>query len=276
MRHELIREPAVAGTFYPGTEAALRRSIRNSLSVEPPGHDLAGCVAPHAGYMYSGMVAGKLYAHLRIPRRVIVLGPSHTGLGQPVAVAPHKAWRTPLGEVPIDQELAARLIQEFPEAEADAEAHWREHSIEVQLPFLQERRPDVRVLPVCLKHLGLDVSLQLGRALARVIDSAHEPVGLIASSDMSHYEPDADAREHDRTAINAALTLDPTALYDTVHRRGITMCGVIPATVMLEAVRHLGVTAGHLVAYATSGDTGGDRRAVVGYAGVCFYRPAHV
>ncbi|NOZ78894.1 MAG: AmmeMemoRadiSam system protein B [Acidobacteria bacterium] len=275
MRQELIREPAVSGMFYAGTESALRRSVREYLGGEAPEHDLVGCVAPHAGYMYSGPVAGKLYAHLRIPRRVIVLGPSHTGLGRPIAVAPHTAWSTPLGDVPIDQELASRLTEELPAVEADADAHWREHSIEVQIPFLQLRRPDVQVLPVCLKHLGLDDCLQLGRALARVIGDTGEPVGLVASSDMSHYEPDDEARRHDREAIDAALELDPAALYNTVHRRGITMCGVIPATVMLEAIRHLGANAGHLVAYATSGDTGGDRRAVVGYAGLCFYRKVH-
>ena len=145
----------------------------------------------------------------------------------------------------------------------------------MQIPFLQVRRPDVHIVPLCLKHLGLDDCLQLGRALARVIGDAGEPVGIVASSDMSHYEPDEEARSHDREAIDAALELDPAALYDTVHRRGITMCGVIPATVMLEAARHLGANAGHLVAYATSGDTGGDRRAVVGYAGLCFYRKVH-
>ena len=203
-----------------------------------------------------------------------MLGPSHTGLGRPVAVAPHAAWRTPLGDVPIDQELAAALVEELPAINFDADAHWREHSIEVQLPFLQARRPDVRIVPVCLQHLRIDACLQLGRALARVIEAAGEPVGLVASSDMSHYEPDEEARGHDREAIEAALELDPAALYETVHRRGITMCGVIPATVMLEAVRHLGANAGHLVSYATSGDTGGDRSAVVGYAGLCFYRAA--
>jgi len=274
MQHAHAREPAVAGMFYPGTAAALERELARYVVLAEVEHDLIGCVAPHAGYMYSGAVAGKLYGHLRLPGRVIVLGPNHTGLGRPISVAPQDGWWTPLGEEPVDRELADLFLERFPGAELDADAHWREHSVEVQIPFLQARRADIRVLPICLQHLPLETCLDLGRALADVIQALGEPVGLVASSDMSHYEPDAEARNHDRKAIDAALTLDPEALYGTVHSLGITMCGVIPATVVLEAARHLGANAGHLVNYATSGDVTGDRTSVVGYAGMCFYREA--
>ncbi len=271
MAGTMVREPAVAGMFYPGAARSLEREVARHLREDTVHHDLLGCIAPHAGYVYSGPVAGKLYGHLRIPRRVVVLGPNHTGLGAPVAVAPHASWRTPLGPEPLDRELARILLEEFPAARPDELAHGREHSLEVQLPFIQVRRPDAVVLPVVLQHLGLEECLELGAALARAIRRTGEPVGIVASSDMSHYEPDPVARERDRLAIEAALTLDPAALYRTVHADRISMCGVVPATVMLAAVGELGVTGGHLVDYATSGDTGGDRSSVVGYAGVCFY-----
>ncbi len=266
------RQPAVAGMFYPADPRTLERDLQRYMPDDDAQHDLLGCIAPHAGYMYSGAVAGRLYSHLRFPRRVVILGPNHTGLGRPVSLAPSGTWITPLGEETVDTDLASLLREEFPRAELDAGAHRREHSIEVQVPFLQVRTRALQVLPICLQHLPVEDCLELGRALARTVERAGEPVGVIASSDMSHYEPDAVAREHDHRAIDAALTLDPVDLYRTVHDHRISMCGVIPATVMLECVRHLGANSGHLVAYATSGDTSGDRSAVVGYAGICIHR----
>ncbi len=265
------REPAVAGMFYPGGAPTLERTLCELLASEE-GHDLLGCVVPHAGYVYSGPVAGRVYSHLRLPRRLVLLGPNHTGMGEAVAAAPHDSWRTPLGLEPIDHELAELLAGEYPDLRRDERAHRHEHSLEVQLPFVQVRRPGASVLPLCLKHLGMGACLALGRALAEAIRRLDEPVGIIASSDMTHYEPDDDARARDRQAIDAVLALDPAALYETVHCNAITMCGVIPATVMLEACRELGAAAAHLVAYATSGDVSGDRTAVVGYAGICVHR----
>ncbi|MEJ2189870.1 MAG: AmmeMemoRadiSam system protein B, partial [Acidobacteriota bacterium] len=225
---------------------------------------------PHAGYVYSGSVAGALYGHLNIPRRVVVLGPNHTGIGTAVSVAPHSSWRTPMGEQPVDREFARQLVERHPDAVFDAGAHGREHSLEVQLPFLVARRPDVEILPVCLAHLDLEACLGLGHTLAGLIRDFGD-TGIVASSDMSHYLPDQKARELDRLAIDAVLTLSPQILYETVHRHGITMCGAVPATVALAAVSELGATAAHLVAYATSGDVNNDRSAVVGYAGICIH-----
>jgi AmmeMemoRadiSam system protein B len=164
------------------------------------------------------------------------------------------------------------VLTAFPGAELDERAHTREHSIEVQLPFMHHRRPDMEILPITLKHLSLEDCLRLGETLARIITEIGEPIGIVASSDMSHYQPDDVARRLDHMAIDAALERDPTSLYETVHREGITMCGVIPATVALEAANRLGAAGAHLVAYATSGDTSGDYSAVVGYAGVCIHR----
>jgi len=242
------------------------------VTVSEERHQLLACIAPHAGYVYSGGVAGELYGHLDLPRRVMVLGPNHTGIGAKVAVAPHERWRTPLGEQPVDVELARLLVERYPEASFDENAHWREHSLEVQIPFLLARQPDVEFVPVCLSHLALDESLSLGRVLAQLIEELDEDVGLVASSDMSHYVEDGQARILDRMAIDAALLRDPQSLYQTVHREGITMCGVVPATVAIEAANRLGAADAHLVAYATSGDVSGDRSAVVGYAGMCIHR----
>jgi AmmeMemoRadiSam system protein B len=267
-----LREPAVAGTFYPGTASALKRELQQMVPVREERHRLLACIAPHAGYVYSGGVAGELYGHLELPQRVIVLGPNHTGVGARIAVAPHRRWRTPLGEQAVDVELASILVENFQDASFDENAHWREHSLEVQLPFLLARRPDVEFLPICLSHLGLDQCLDLGRALAQLIDDLGEEVGLVASSDMSHYVDDEKARILDRMAIDAVLVRDSKSLYQTVHREGITMCGVVPATVVIETANRLGAAGAHLVAYATSGDVSGDRSAVVGYAGICVHR----
>jgi AmmeMemoRadiSam system protein B len=260
----------VAGTFYPRSAAELDAWVSELVTGEGPRGDWVACVAPHAGYVYSGKVAGQVFGHLKVPRRVIVLGPNHTGLGPEVAVASHETWHTPLGPVPVDRELAGMLLEEFPAARLDATAHFREHSIEVQLPFLQHCRPDVTVLPVCLRHLAFDACVDLGAALARVVGRAGEPVGLVASSDMSHFEPDEPTRRRDRLAIDAALTMSPRALYDTVAKHQISMCGVVPATVVMAAAGSLGANDAHLVAYATSAETSGDTTRVVGYAGICF------
>lgn len=268
----ILREPAVAGAFYPGNPSELERELQQLVTVADDRHELLACIAPHAGYVYSGGVAGQLYGHLDLPQRVIVLGPNHTGVGAKIAIAPHQRWRMPSGEQPLDVELARMLAEQIPNASFDENAHWREHSLEVQIPFLLARRPDVRFVPVCLSHLGLDESLDLGRSLADLIDTLGEEVGLVASSDMSHYLEDGDARTLDRMAIDAAILRDPKTLYQTVHREGITMCGVVAATVVIEAANRLGATDAHLVAYATSGDVSGDRSSVVGYAGMCVHK----
>lgn len=225
-----------------------------------------GVVAPHAGYVYSGAIAGAVYARVVVPPRVVVLGPNHTGLGRPAALWPAGGgWRTPLGTVPVCGPLTEALAA-CPLVELDRAAHLREHSLEVQVPFLETARPGVEIAALCLGPLDVDECAEVGRTVAAAA-RAHGAL-IVASSDMSHYIPAAKARVKDQLAIDRILALDPEGLHRTVRREGITMCGVIPATVMLFAARELGATRAELVRYASSGDVTGDTRQVVGYAGL--------
>jgi hypothetical protein len=259
------REPAVAGRFYTAEPAALRRQLDRFLAADGQRVRAKGIVAPHAGYVYSGAVAGAVYARVEIPPRVVVLGPNHTGLGRPAALWPGGAWRLPSGDVAVDPDLTAALAAS-PLVERDPEAHLLEHSLEVQLPFLARARPDVAIAALCLGPLDLETCVALGEHVARAAAAAGALV--VASSDMSHYIPAERAREKDHRAIERILALDPAGLYDVVRRERITMCGIVPATVMLVAALELGATRAELVRYANSGDVSGDTRQVVGYAGL--------
>ncbi len=258
------REPAVAGRFYAGEPGALRRDVDRFLAAAGEKVAAKGIVAPHAGYVYSGAIAGAVYARIDVPARVIVLGPNHTGLGHPAALWPGGAWRLPTGDVPVDAELTAALAEGV--VERDRDAHLREHALEVQVPFLARSRPDVAIAALCLGHLRYADCEAIGRIVARAA-RAHGAL-VVASSDMSHYIPATLARQKDHRAIERILALDPRGLYDVVHREDITMCGVIPATVMLVAARELGATRAELVRYGNSGEVNGDLDQVVGYAGL--------
>lgn len=278
-----VRHPAVAGRFYPRNPEALRTEAYAYLSQvkseaqassdpqvksEVTPVQAIGCIAPHAGYMYSGHVAGAVFARVQVPGRCIVLCPNHTGMGRALAIMSEGAWETPLGEVPIDAELAGALKHRFPALTEDAAAHRAEHAAEVELPFLQLRQPDLRFVPIALGTGQFDVLEQLGLALADVIAAQKDRVLIVASSDMNHYESDAATRVKDHRAIERILTLDPRGLFDVVTQQDISMCGFGPAVAMLTAARQLGAKSAELVKYATSGDVSGDRDMVVGYAGV--------
>jgi AmmeMemoRadiSam system protein B len=260
------REPAVAGRFYEGERRVLAREVGAWLAAPAEKARALGVVAPHAGYVYSGAIAGAVYARVEVPRRAIVLGPNHTGLGRPAALWPAGGgWRTPLGTVPVSAALTEALAAE-PLVELDRAAHLREHSLEVQVPFLQTARPDLELAALCLGPLPLAQCEAVGRAVAAAART-HDAL-VVASSDMSHYIPADEARRKDRLAIDRILALDPEGLHRTVRREEISMCGVIPATVMLFAARELGATRAELVRYGSSGDVTGDDREVVGYAGL--------
>ncbi|MHB8833899.1 MAG: AmmeMemoRadiSam system protein B [Desulfobacteria bacterium] len=264
------RMPAVSGQFYPGTASGLSRALLELTREVKERSPAIGVVAPHAGYVYSGAVAGEVFSSVQVPGRAVIFCPNHTGTGEDAAIMSHGAWRMPWGDVPIDEELAARLETACPLLREDASAHSREHAIEVQLPFLHRFRPDVRIVPVALGRLSLEECRELGERVADAIAEDAERPLLVASSDMSHYVPDAVARRKDRMAIDRMLALDPEGLHATVRTERISMCGVLPATVVLFAARRLGATSARLIRYATSGDVSRDFDQVVGYAGLAF------
>ena len=268
-----IRQPAVAGRFYPGDAQPLRAQVETfsspqaSVAVEPKIHAL-GCVVPHAGYMYSGHVAGAVYGRLALPRRYVILCPNHTGAGEPLAIISEGAWHTPLGDSPIDTDLAERLKSGLTLLSEDQAAHRYEHALEVQLPFLQVLAPGFSFVPITVGTSNYEVLAALGTVIASQLAQSAEPVLVVASSDMNHYENDSVTRVKDHRAIDQLLALDPRGLYDVVHQADISMCGYGPAVTMLTAVRKLGATEAELIKYATSGDVSGDRDMVVGYAGI--------
>lgn len=266
----MIRLSAVAGRFYPENPSRLRSDLDFFLSQNPGAKKVRAiaCVVPHAGYLYSGSVAGEVYSRLEIPRRVVLVGPRHYPQGASLAILSDGAWQTPLGMVPVDHLLAEKIVSAFPELHEDALAHRREHSLEVQLPFLQRVAPSFAFVPIVIGPARYDTLERLGRALATVISSANEPTLLVASSDMNHYESDAVTRVKDRKAIERILALEPRKLFDTVRDEQISMCGYAAAAAVLVAANQLGATRAELVRYATSGEVNGDMREVVGYAGI--------
>jgi AmmeMemoRadiSam system protein B len=286
MMTSAVRTPAVAGRFYPGRAEELLREVReftssDKIPVATSRISAIGCVAPHAGYIYSGGVAGAVYSRLEIPERCVILCPNHTGKGRPLAIMASTVWQTPLGEVAADADMGARLLRRFPALQEDSAAHRAEHAIEVQLPFLQALRPEVKIVPIAIGTSDFDVLRGLGEALADVIadrleedqeedheQDQDEKVLIIASSDMNHYESDAITRVKDHKAIERVLAMDARGLWEVVMNEEISMCGFGPTIVMLTAAKILGATSATLVKYATSGDVSGDYESVVGYAGI--------
>lgn len=263
-----LRQPAVAGRFYPQDAETLLAEVETYLSPQVEAASAIGCMVPHAGYVYSGHVAGAVFSKITIPRRCILLCPNHTGVGYPLSIMSEGEWQTPLGPVPIDSEIAQKLKTTLPLLTEDASAHRAEHAAEVELPFLQALHPDFRFVPIALGTSHFEPLAALGEAVAEVVCAQDEPVLVIASSDMNHYENDQITRIKDQKAIEPILRLDARGLYDTVMNEQISMCGFGPAVAMITAARRLGATSAELVRYATSGDVSGDRDLVVGYAGV--------
>lgn len=264
-----LREPAVAGRFYPGRADELRRQVAALLDPKavPPRPALA-LVGPHAGYVYSGEIAGQTWARVEVPRRVVLMCPNHTGRGVPRSLWPGGGWRLPTGVVPIDEALG-EAIRARCGAKPDRAAHLHEHSLEVHLPFALARQPKLRIAALCLAGLSLDECREVGEGLAEVVrESGDEPVLLVASTDMSHYIGADEAAALDGMALERVRALDPEGLHRTVRSHRISMCGVLPTTVALFAARALGATEAELVRYGNSGERSGDYERVVGYAGV--------
>lgn len=262
------RAPAVAGQFYDGTASRLKSQVGRYMVGGAARERAIGIVSPHAGLMYSGPVAGAVYSSISFPETFVILGPNHTGIGQRASIMTTGLWEIPTGVVSVDGTLGEALKREVPLLSEDPAAHAFEHSIEVQLPFIAYIADNARIVPITVMSATLEECRSMGEGIARAVSGAGYEVTIAASSDMSHYVPDAVARKLDGLALDAILRLDPGGLYHTVAEQRITMCGVIPVTIMLFAAVALGASEARLVKYATSGETSGDYDHVVGYAGV--------
>jgi len=264
---QYFREPAVANRFYPGEPADLRSAVERYMATDAPCQTTFGIVVPHAGYVYSGAVAGAVYGGIDVPERVVVLSPNHTGMGPPISIYPGGVWRTPLGDIVIDQALTARITASDREhIIPDTDAHQFEHGVEVQLPFIQRRNSQAKLIAMVFQPLPLTMCRKVAEHLHAILPEAG--VLFICSSDMNHYETDTITKQKDRFAIDAMIAGDPIGLYHTVQNKQISMCGVIPATILLLTAMLRGRPVGVLRDYRTSGDVSGDRSHVVGYAGI--------
>jgi hypothetical protein len=262
------REPAVAYQFYPGDPATLKETLDRLIPAATAKQKALAVVSPHAGYIYSGSVAGETFATVEIPQDIVVMGPNHHGYGASVALMENGVWNMPLGEVEINTVLARHLLAQTELIETDTLAHRFEHSLEVQVPFLQYFRPDLTLTPLVISHLSFKSCQIVGEAIAAAIEQYGKPVLIVASSDMTHYESRESATTKDALALKQLMALDPQALYNTVLGKKISMCGIIPATIALIAALRLGASQARLIRYTDSGEASGDINQVVGYAGV--------
>lgn len=268
----MIREPVVAGQFYPASPATLRAQIGEFVDGRASKEDAIGVVSPHAGYMYSGPVAGATLSRIKFKDTFVIMGPSHTGNGSPFGIVTEGSWRTPLGSVDIDSGLATEILAGSSYLEDDVVSHLHEHSLEVQIPILQYLGDGFKIVPIVLSPAPLQVYRDIGRAVSTAIRESGAQVVMVASSDMTHYEPQETAERKDKAAIEAILDLNDEELVRRVTELNITMCGYAPTAVLIAAAVELGATRAELVKYQTSGEATGDYRRVVGYAGIIIGR----
>ncbi|HKN75281.1 MAG TPA: AmmeMemoRadiSam system protein B [Candidatus Acidoferrum sp.] len=269
----MLRLPAVSGRFYPSHPTELTAQIGEYTKADKTAMPapVKACLVPHAGYVYSGRVAGAVYTRIAIPRKILILGVRHHPRGENAAILSSGAWRTPLGDAAIDEPLAEGLRGACPLLREDSVAHSTEHSLEVQIPFLQVLQPEFTFVPIALGTVRFEDLVAVGEAIGRVLAASNEDTLLLTTSDLNHYENDATTRLKDHKAIDRILALDARGLYDTCRNEAISMCGLGPTVTMLTALQGLGSTRAELVRYATSGDVSGDFGAVVGYAGMLFF-----
>jgi len=266
----MVRSPAVAGQFYPGNEVSLVKTLNTLIPETRPEErkEALAVICPHAGYIYSGGVAGETIGKVKVPEDVIILGPNHTGYGAPVALMDTGTWEMPMGEVPINEILAAEIDRNTPQVQADEVAHRFEHSLEVQVPFLQHMQKNLKIAPLVVSHISFEACRAVGNGLATAVKNFKKPVLLVASTDMTHYESRQSAKSKDSMALERIKALDPEGLYNTVIGNRISMCGIMPTTVALIAALALGAKHADLIRYTDSGETSGDTSRVVGYAGL--------
>ncbi len=264
----MIRNPIVAGQFYPGSPDQLKSMIKGLVDEAALPEEVIGLVLPHAGYVYSGPVAGATISRIKFKDTFIIMCPNHTGSGKPLSIMTEGVWKTPLGDVEIDSELGKQILAASGSLQEDHLAHQYEHSIEVQLPFLQYFKSDIKLVPIVLAYASGTIYKEIGRGIAKAIKELNKEVVIIASSDMTHYESQESACRKDTQAIEAILDLNEDELLKRVQELDISMCGYAPAVSLISAAKELGATGAELVRYQTSGDTTGDYASVVGYAGV--------
>ncbi len=264
----MTRQPAVAGQFYPAQATKLREMIQGMVSKKAKKEAVIGLVSPHAGYIYSGPVAGATISKIKFKDTFILMGPNHTGIGKPLSIMTKGSWETPLGQVEIDSALAEKILANSKHLQEDPGAHQYEHSIEVQIPFLQYFKKDFRIVPITLAYSSATAYKELGKEIAQAVIDLQKKVVIIASSDMTHYEPQEQAQHKDSQAIKAILELNEDELSRRVSELKISMCGYAPTVALISAAKKLGATRAELVKYQTSGDTTGDYATVVGYAGI--------
>ena len=269
----MIRNPAVAGAFYYQDKEMLLEQIRECVNPDSKKEEACGIVVPHAGFMYSGEVAGEVYSSIEMPDTFVILGPNHTGYGKDFSIETNGIWRMPLGDVKVDSALAEEIFKHSKVLEIDEIAHQREHSIEVQIPFMQYFSDRFQIVPIAVRHYPstdsfLDRCVEVGNAIAEAVKETNEKVVVVASTDFSHYESQQTASINDKKALDAILKLDSKKLFQEVSERDISMCGYGPVAVTITACKRLGCSKTKLVDYKTSGDVTGDYSQVVGYGGV--------
>lgn len=265
----MLRRPAVAGYFYPKKAEELRSMIKGMVDPGAKKEKARAVVSPHAGLVYSGPVAGAVYSSVFLPDRLVILGPSHRGQKSVFGIMDKGSWQTPLGEVPLNSELAGSLLHHSTLVRVEESAHEEEHSLEVQLPFIQYLSQGFSIVPICVSPVANYAALEeLGRGLAAAVRESGRDVLIVASTDMSHYVSRETAQQKDSLAIERILALDARGLYQVVQEEDISMCGFQPTTAAIVAARELGASRADLIRYMTSGETSGDFSQVVGYAGL--------
>jgi len=264
----MVRQARVAGQFYSKDASALKSELQQLFEPGKNKKDIVGIVSPHAGYLYSGEVAGACFSRVKLTETVIVLGPNHTSYGAPFSIMPQGSWQMPLGSVEIDAPLAEKILEESKYLKEDFKAHLHEHSIEVQLPFLQYCLPSVKIVPIVISRGDLEIYNEIGSAIAKALKTTKKNCLIVASSDMTHYESYDKAKKKDDLAIEAILNLDAQELLERIEKFNITMCGYGPTAIMLCAAKELGAKRARLIRYKTSGEVTGDYSSVVGYAGI--------
>ncbi len=265
----MARKAYVAGQFYPENPQLLKLEVEEYIKAGAAQEEKAiAMITPHAGYMYSGRIAGGVFAKVKIPDTVILMGPNHTGVGERISVSVRGDWEIPTGIVQVNDELADELVETSSLFVADEFAHAREHALEVQLPFIHFKNPSATIVPICIKPAGYETCEKMGKYLAKAIRTYKRDVLIIVSSDMNHYEPDSVTRVKDKAALDRILALDAKGLLEVTGEKDISMCGAVPAAIAIVAAKELGATGAKQSGYGTSADASGDTEHVVGYAGV--------